>query len=271
MKQNRSSSRIKKLFDHFVSLHRERVIWAVDIIILLVIVIVIRLVSNPEKLGLYTAIGTLVFSGISALLLLITAVIYKSLLEVTEQTLAFTKTQTSFNRYLDNYKLFDELSKRSTSIVLNSEINEGTPYFKNMTFISIHFNYINILQQFPGIGSSYVRDINYELVFKRFNAKIQSFIDTIFNEIVKINTDPNLSDISKTTLLDLYRNFVLSDYMGLCKDLIQNIEWFDGEALPPTEISNLLKCNTKDRIVFDTDKFLKLYFEVEKPIGNPTT
>jgi hypothetical protein len=219
--------------------------------------------KSPEKVGIYGSIATFVLSGFTLIVLFMTWDVYKELLKVSKQTLSFTRTQTSFNLYFDNYKLFDELSKRNTSIVLINEIaDELTPFFKNMTFVTIHIDYINILKNFPKVGSHYEQDIHYDLVFKRFNAKIQSFIDIVFNEIVRLKTDNNLTTDNKITLIDLYRNFVLSDYISLCKDLIQNKEWFDSNVLPPAEISNLLKCNTKERIVFDTDRFLKLYYEI---------
>jgi hypothetical protein len=202
-------------------------------------------------------------STFTAFILLLTVFIYYRILNTTEETLSFTKRQTSFNLYFDNYKLFDDLSKRSTSIVLIDEIDdEFVPFFKNMTFITIHIDYINILQNFPGAVSHYIHDFNYEIVFKRFSHKIQSFINIINDEVIKIKTDSNLIDANRTTLLELYRNFILSDYINLCRDLIQNMGMFEF-GLPPTEVKNLLKCNLSNRNIFDVKEFLKLYYFIE--------
>lgn len=237
------------------------------VIAILTLCVIVYIFCNPGNAQIFGILGTVMFSGITVIVLYMTWSIYREILEVSKHTLKFTKNQTSFNSYFDNFKLFDDLSKRNTSIVLIGEIDdELVAFFKNMTFITIHIDYINILTNFPKVthGLNRERDIKYENVFKRFNYKIQSFINIIYDEIVKIKTDSNLTDTNKTTLIDLYNNFVLSDYINLSKDLIQNIEMNKG--LPPTEIPDYLKCNYNNRSIFDIEEFLKLHYEVEKKI-----
>ena len=244
-------------------------IWISFFILLAAICLIKYLNNNPNEVAFLNAFAAIIMSTFTAFILLLTVFIYYKILTTTEETLSFTKRQTCFNLYFDNYKLFDDLSKRNTSIVLINEIDdEFIPFFKNMTFITIHIDYNNILQNFPKAGSHNIHGTNYEIVFKRFNHKIQSFINIINDEVIKIKTDSNLTDANRTTLLELYRNFILSDYINLCKDLIRNLDWFTGNVLPPMEITNLFKCNSQNRIVFETEQFLKLYFEVEGNINS---
>jgi hypothetical protein len=135
-------------------------------------------------------------------------------------------------------------------------------HFENMSFDSIHFKFINILQQFP----METNDLRYEISFRRLMSKIQPFIDLLYDEINKIINSNNLTTDQKINLINLYRIFILSDYINLCHDISQNKEMFDSEILPPTEISDLLKCNRKG-INLDPMAFLKLYYEIEKPIS----
>ncbi|HVN58957.1 MAG TPA: hypothetical protein VMT63_11705 [Bacteroidales bacterium] len=224
--------------------------------------IIILVISFPFLMFLYLFIiehktefvfnlTSILYSGISIMVLVFTLFVYEKLLKVSEQSLTFTKRQTSFNSYFDNYKLFDDLSKRKTSIVLEDDLigyPEIVPFFESMTFNTIHINYLRILENFP-VETHYLK---YELLFKRFNEKTQSFIQILYDEIARINTDNNLNSNQRNTLLDLYKNFILFDYINLCKDIIKN--------------NDLLKCNPQDKIVFDTDKFFKLYFELEMKV-----
>lgn len=134
-------------------------------------------------------------------------------------------------------------------------------HFENMSFDSIHFKLINILQQFP----NETNDMRYEISFRRLMSKIQPLIDLLYDEVNKIRNSSNLTAEQKTNLINLHRIFILSDYINLCHDIAQNKEMFDSDILPPTEITDLLKCNRK-RINLDPVAFLKLYYEIEKPI-----
>ena len=220
---------------------------------------------HPPQTGLINNILTDLLSSVTIVVLLFTLQTYIKLVEVSKETLkvskdtlSFTKTQTSFNSYFDNYKLFNELSKRETSIVLKEELyTEEKTFFENMTFETIHLHYVNILGNYP----LETNKIDYEVVFKRFNSKIQSFIDVLNNEIVRIKNDIDLNEEQKINLIDLYKNFLLSDYINLCKDLIKNRQIDENELLRLL-IPNYLKCNSTGRIIFDIDSFLKLYYQL---------
>jgi hypothetical protein len=215
--------------------------------------------------SLFSSIENLLIPLFSLGVLLLTYRIYTKILKVSENTLAYTKSQTSFNIYLDNFKLFNELSKRKVAIVLEGELlPEQKTLFENMTFESIHLHYIEILKAFPSLNNHINRttDINYEIVFRRFNYKVQSFINILYDEIKKIQGDNNISESQKVNIINLYKIFLLFDYIGLSKDLIQNMN-LHKDILPPTYIPDLLKCNTV-RNNFDIEQFLKLYNEIEK-------
>lgn len=175
--------------------------------------------------------------------------------------LSYIKKQTSINSYnsfISNYKLYDELSKRKIDFINTSEIdNLVFPYFESLTFSNLYKNYIGILNGYSPpylieVGNNSLKE--FQEVFFRFNNKIQSFLNLIKNEIEEINKKGNLSLNQKSLLVNLYINFVLSDYMNLSKELIRN--------------SDLLKCNDyKDpdsSLKFNTDSFLSLYNELQK-------
>lgn len=147
---------------------------------------------------------------------------YTEILKVSEQTLSFTKTQTAYNSYFDNFKLFLELSKMKTDKVragmLDDQVNTA---FDELTFATIQRHYLYILENIPDVNRLEARTW-YELTFKRFNNKIQSFTEMLLYEILKIKADSNLSFSHKLTLINLYKNFIMMDYIYLCKDLIQN-------------------------------------------------
>jgi len=134
-----------------------------------------------------TIVAEMVIPFCSLVVIYMTWVIYKRILRVSEHTLLFTKNQTSFSSYLDNFKLYNELSKRKVSIVLEGELYcDQIFYFENMTFETMHINYMNILKYFPLVNKNH-DETNYEFVFKRFNYKIQSFLDILYNEITSVH------------------------------------------------------------------------------------
>lgn len=231
--------------------------WMVSIIMSFLI---IMLFLKPSYINLIGVIGTILLTGITAIVLFLTLQTYGDLLEVSQQTLSFTKTQTSYNSYFDNYKLFFELSKMKTDKVYEGEVFDA-PYhcFDAMTFSSIHFNYLKVLELFPQAEPARTK---HELVFKRFNRKIQSFIDILTDEVKRIISDPNLLKTQKMTLINLYRNFITKDYINLCDDLYKNRSYFKQHPSNSILDTNLLKCN-EERIVFDMEKFLNLYTEID--------
>ncbi len=85
----------------------------------------------------------------------------------------------------------------------------------------------------------------------------------MLDEITKIKFDNNLLADQRVSLINLYKNFILYDYINLSKDLIQNKE-INEQGLSPAEIPDYLKCNYNNRNVFDIGQFLKLYYEIEK-------
>ncbi|TAL71234.1 MAG: hypothetical protein EPN88_05810 [Bacteroidetes bacterium] len=228
----------------------------------LMLILLILIIINPESSNLIGLIGTIILTGVTAIVLFLTLQTYIEILRVSEQTLSFTKTQTSFNIFFENFKYFDDLSKRIIPFISDGGLYEMEKHFENMSIDSIHFKFINILKQFP----TETNDMRYEISFRRLMSKIQPFIDLLYNEIIKIINSNNLTTEQKINLINLYRIFILSDYSNLCHDVSQNKEMFDSNILPPTEISDLLKCNRK-RINLDPVAFLKLYYEIEKPIS----
>jgi hypothetical protein len=237
--------------------------WFIFLVIFFPILFFIFYLFQIHKVEMLFNSVSILYSAITVILLFLTVRVYRELLEVNERTLSFTKTQTSYNFYFDNYKLFYELSTLKTDKVYDKEaFDEAFNCFDSLTFASIHFNYIRILELFPKILD--VR-MNYELVFNRFNYKIQSFIDILFDEIIKIKTDENLSLNQKVALINLYKNFIIHDYINLCKDLIQNKE-LNEHGLSPSGVPDYFKCNYNNRNIFNIEKFLKLYYEIERII-----
>lgn len=235
------------------------------VICIILFIITVKYLIYPPSSGIINNTLTNILSLVTILILLLTLQTYikivevsKETLRVSQDTLSFTKNQTSYDSYFDNYKLFNELSKRKTDVLYEGELlfTDHIDYFKDMTFENIHFNYMEILKNFP----TNPIDMKLELVFKKFNHKVQSFINVLLREITRIKSDGNLTSEQKTILITLYRNFILSDYYNLSSDLVKNKEWFDSDLLPPIEITNLLKCNSNNRKVFDITEFLKLYY-----------
>jgi hypothetical protein len=207
---------------------------------------------------------SLYFSALTLIALLLTLNIYKGLLEVSERTLSFTQNQSSFSSYLDNFKLFYELSKQKTDILSQGDLqSDARSFFENLTFNTIHLNYINILMNFPDFEVF----PKYDNTFKRFNNKIKAFINIIYEELLRIKEDKNLNNEQKLNLLELYKGFVLSDYINLSRDLLDNIQKQKDNIKDLRDLVNrgdLLKCNKPGNLVFDVDSFLVLYFEVIK-------
>ena len=193
----------------------------------------------------------------SLFVLIVTAIIYYRLLRVSDRTLKFTKSQTSFNIYFDNFKLFNDLSKRKIGTVSEDELifKELREPFDNLTFENIHFNYWQILLSYPREGKPLV---DYNNVFKRFNEKVQSFLDILHKELKSIQEDNDISEKDKLKLKFLYQDFLLYDYIKLSYDLKLNKE-LNEKVLSPTEIPDILHCNYNNKMNFDVDKFFALY------------
>jgi hypothetical protein len=198
----------------------------------------------------------------SLFVLIVTAIIYYRLLRVSDRTLKFTKSQTSFNIYFDNFKLFNELSKRKIGTVTDDELifKELKEPFDNLIFENIQFNYWQILLNYPREGKLLV---DYSHIFKRFNEKVQTFIDILHKEIISIQEDNDISDKDKKKLTFLYQNYLLYDYIKLSYDLKLNKD-LNEKVLTPPDIPDILKCNYNNKMNFDVDKFLALYNWLDK-------
>lgn len=197
---------------------------------------------------------------VTLLVLSITLLVYANILEVSEKTLTFTKTQTSFNSYFDNYKLFNELSRRKTDMLYHLDIDDGfTKYFEELTFDTLNHNLRRLLINYD----RYRNHPAYKEVFNRFYGKIQSFIDTMKSEYLRIKTDSALLPNQKETLLSLYENFLLADYIYLGRDLAEETLRHKTEDI---RVSDLLFCNRKENdkvtLDFDPDRYLGLYYEI---------
>jgi hypothetical protein len=215
------------------------------------------LFSDSDDTAFYSAFGTLLMSGLSVVILLFTVYIYYKILNSSNESLSFAKGQSSYSNYVDNFKLFIDLSKDKTGIILADEhiiSNELRPFFENMTFGSIHLPYLKILEYYPDTKGY----IGFDLVFKRFNYKVQTFLNTLHIEISRIQIDNNLSVLNRLTLMELYKNYLLFDYINLCQELIQNQEANKDKTIISILDRDYFKCNRKS-LVFDTDKFFKLY------------
>lgn len=244
---------------------KNSILAGIIIVSVLMSILIILLFLNPESVNLIGAIGTITLTGVTAIILFLTLQTYSDLLKVSEQTLSFTKIQTSYNSYFDNYKLFNELSKQKTDILLEGELySDISPFFVNMTFNTIYINYKTILENYPERGPMSTRI--FDRIFTRFNNKIKSFMSIIHSEIIRIKKDNNLTEEQKENLIDLYKSFMLFDYINLSIELIANIQkQSDGIKGLGDFIGkgNLLKCNSPEQTVFDPDLFLSLYYEVK--------
>jgi hypothetical protein len=200
----------------------------------------------------------LIIPLLTLIALVITFIIYYKLLIVSRNTLELTKTQTSFNFYFDKYKLFYDLSKEKTDIIFEGELyTDQKPFFENMTFENIFYNYVKILDNFPLEG----RVDEYKNIFIRFNNKILSFINIILKEIIRIKNEKDLGE-NRKTLLDLYKNFILSDYINLCNLLTQK----ESELNLPKDFGPSYINTSIYKDVIDKEKFLVLYKEFQKII-----
>ena len=195
-------------------------------------------------------------------ILVATFIVYYKLLRVSNSTLKFTKSQTSFNLFFDNFKLYNDLSKKKIGIVLDGELySDQKPFFENLTFENIHLDYLKILENFPLEGNT----TTYTIVFKRFNFKVQSFLNTVLRELVSINKDNDLNGNERATLVHLYIDFLLYDYLNLCSDLIKNKEVHELKEVK-TDLPKYLICNDNGRAIFDVQDFLFLYFWLRENI-----
>lgn len=233
--------------------------FGIVIVSCLMVFLVIFINIYPKSVNLIGVIGTLLLTGVTAIILFLTLQTYVEILRVSEQTLSFTKTQTTFNTFFDNFKYFDDLSKRKIPFASEGGLNEMEKHFENLSFDTIHFNLLTILQNYPRESNNTA----YEKSLNRLSSKIQPFIETLNDEVQKISNNCDLSIEQKINLINFYKVFILSDYINLCGVLIQNKEMFNSEMLPPIEITDLFKCNRR-RINFDPEKFFKLYFSVDK-------
>jgi len=227
---------------------------------------VLLIIFNPQSANILGIISTIELTGITAIILFLTLQAYVTIIEVSEQTLSFTKTQTTFNTFFDNFKYFDDLAKRKTLFASDGGLFEMEKHFENISFDSLQTNLIDILKHFP----KKTKDARYEISFRKTITNIQSLIDIIYDEVQRIRNSNYLSDEQKTNLITLYKIFTASDYINFCHLLVLNIEFFDNEKLPHTQINNLLNCN-KNKINLDPKTFLKLYYEIEKSPASPAT
>lgn len=241
---------------------KKAITFGIVLVSITMIICIVLIGYKPESASIIGVIVTIELTGVTAIVLFLTLQTYVEILKVSKQTLSFTKTQTTFNTYFDNFKYFDDLSKRKTTIVSEGGLYAMDKHFENMSFDSLHFNLIDILRHFPNSTS----DMRYEISFNKLVSKIQPLINILYDEIYKIRNSNNLTAEQKANLINLYKIFTLSDYINLSRDLAQNKEMFDSDILPPTQITNLLKCN-RNRINLDPVAFLKLYYEIEKPIN----
>lgn len=220
---------------------------------------ILMLLIKPTSANLIAAVSNITLTGVSVIVILLTLKIYIQILNVSEQTLSFTKSQTTFNTFFDNFKFFDDLAKRP--IHMMPELIKMENDSEIVTFYNVHYKLFNILKGFPNNKS----DNPYESSFRTFVNTIESFVDILYNEIYQIRNSENLSLVQKNNLINLYRSFILIDYIKVCPELINNKKMFESGILPPIEITNLLKCNTY-RMNMNADAFLKLYYEIEKPV-----
>jgi hypothetical protein len=209
----------------------------------------------PVK-GVLTSIIQIASSGIITLTLILTLQTYirinevsKETLKVSKETLEFAKIQSSFNTYFDNYKLYNELANRKIDILHEGELlfPDQIELFENLTFENIHYNFLEAVKRFPVETT----DMKYRLVLKRFNSKILDFIEMLLDETYQIGTDDNLSLNQKKKLFNLYRNFVMRDYINLSKDLLNNTDLYE---------------NRIPRDIFDISHFAELFYEMDKII-----
>jgi hypothetical protein len=218
-----------------------------------IVLVQIWLVIYPIA-GVLNSIIQITSPAITTLTLILTLQVYirinevsKETLKVSKETLEFAKIQSSFNTYFDNYKLYNELAKRKIDILHEGELlfSDQIELFENLTFENIHYNFLEAVKRFPVETT----DMKYRLVLKRFNSKILDFIEMLVDETYQIGTDDNLSLNQKKKLFNLYRNFVMRDYINLCKDLLNNTDLYE---------------NRIPRDIFDINPFAVLLYEMDK-------
>jgi len=143
--------------------------------------------------------------------------------------------------------LYNELAKRKIDILHEGELlfSDQIELFENLTFENIHYNFLEAVKRFPVETT----DMKYRLVLKRFNSKILDFIEMLIDETYQIGTDDNLSLNQKKKLFNLYRNFIMRDYINLSKDLLKNTDLYE---------------NRIPRDIFDINLFAELLYEMDK-------
>jgi hypothetical protein len=218
-----------------------------------IVLVQIWLVICPIE-GVLNSIIQITSPAITTLTLILTLQAYirinevsKETLKVSKETLEFAKIQSSFNTYFDNYKLYNELAKRKIDILHEGELlfPDQIELFENLTFENIHYNFLEAVKRFPVETT----DMKYRLVLKRFNSKILDFIEMLIDETYQIGTDDNLSLNQKKKLFNLYRNFIMRDYINLSKDLLNNADLYE---------------NRIPRDIFDINLFAELLNEMDK-------
>jgi hypothetical protein len=228
-----------------------------------IILVQIGFVIWPIK-GVLTSIIQIASSGIITLTLILTLQTYIKIKDVDKETLEFTKTQTKFNSYFDNYKLFDDLSRRK--LVFERDVKYfSMPSKSDLSFENIRNVYIDLLVGYSAaelIESNRVKE--YKEAFSHINLKYQSFIDAILNEIKEIKKDDSLYPSQRKTLIDLYRNFILFGYIILSSDI--EVEIKNKNAKPPNLSELLHSISYTDvnlNLEFNPDNFLSLYREIK--------
>lgn len=218
-----------------------------------IVLVQIWLVICPIE-GVLNSIIQITSPAITTLTLILTLQAYirinevsKETLKVSKETLEFAKIQSSFNTYFDNYKLYNELAKRKIDILHEGELlfPDQIELFENLTFENIHYKFLEAVKRFPVETT----DMKYRLVLKRFNSKILDFIEMLIDETYQIGTDDNLSLNQKKKLFNLYRNFIMRDYINLSKDLLNNADLYE---------------NRIPRDIFDINLFAELLNEMDK-------
>jgi hypothetical protein len=222
---------------------------------------------GPQPIDSITIPYSFILSGITVLVLIMTLNTYKDLLKVSERTLSFTKTQTSLDSYYNKYKLFDDLSKRE--IRVGTEIRfVQIPDNLDLTFDNIQTVYVKLLTNFTVVSLFELGKVNeYKAIFSKINSKFQSFIDLVNKEICFLKKDEHIDRDQKQLVIDLYKNFILADYLIISKDLNEELK---KKETQPTYLSDLLQSisnvDQNNNLDFNPEVFLSLYYEVEKPI-----
>jgi hypothetical protein len=251
--------------------------WILFTICSALIIVNIYFIIFPGQIGTLEKVISNSVSIFTLIILLFTLQTYMDILSVSKETLSFTKRQNAYNMHLDNYKLFNDLAKRNINILYSSDgiYAQYKKYFENLTFDTIYSNYKHIIQNYNvlALERDQKREVAgrtpshliYKSVFTRFNNKVSAFIDALTNELTKVRDNDELSYHQKVTLIQLYANFILSDYLHLAVKLNEEITRHENSSILT---SDLLQCNNfgskQDNLEFDVEWFLILveYLEI---------